>query len=319
MPWYFIFIIILLSVIVLLLICDFIIAYFITKTMVEPYCAPIDDVLKHEYKYQRINKDEFEHYFNFEDFDLQSQYGYNLKCSYLKNNQNINFSDNKKRIVVLSHGWTSSRYAMLVYAKMYLNLGFDVFIYDHRNHFQSDKKVTTMGDKEADDLQTVIEYAKKTFGENVLIGTHGESMGAATVMINAGRYHSVDFVVEDCGYSSLEKLLKYQCKELKHLPTFPTIFFGNFIFFVKTKSTYGKVNPIKSIATCDDIPMYFIHGDNDKFVPSYMVYKNYDAKPGFKMLSVYKGSSHAHSVVDYKKEYEKNLIKFLGEAKIIEN
>ena len=100
---------------------------------------------------------------------------------------------------------------MYLYAKAYLNLGFHVFMIDHRNHGESDKVYTTMGDKEADDLQTLIEYVYEKMGANIVLGTQGESMGAATVMINAGRYHSVDFVSEDCGYHSLKELLLYLC------------------------------------------------------------------------------------------------------------
>lgn len=317
MEWYFIVLIVILSLVFLYVVLDFIIAIFVTKMMVEPYCAPFEDAIEYEYKHNKITKEEFEHGFDFQHFTLKSRYGYNLKCSYVKTKENITYPDNKKRVVVLSHGWTSNRYAMLVYGKMYLKRGFDLFIYDHRNHFESDKKITTMGDKEADDLQTVIEYARKTLGENIIIGTHGESMGAATVLINAGRYHSVNFVVEDCGYSSLKDLLAFQCKELKHLPLFPTLIFGNLIFSLRTKTSYSKVTPAKYIATCDDIPMYFVHGDKDNFVPSYMIYKNYDAKPGFKKLTLYEGSAHAFSVIDHKEEYEINLDNFLKEAKII--
>ena len=96
---------------------------------------------------------------------------------------------------------------MLAYGKLYLNLGFHVVCYDHKNHGQSDKAKTTMGDKEADDLQKVIEFTRSLIGQNIIIGTQGESMGSATSMIHAGRYHSVDFVVEDCGYNNLYDLL----------------------------------------------------------------------------------------------------------------
>ena len=111
-------------------------------------------------------------------------------------------------------------------------------------------------------------------GYSIIVGTHGESMGAATSMNHAGRYHSVDFTVEDCGYSSLYDLLKFLCVVVAHLPVFPTLLFTRMWFKLLTKSSYSKIDPCQAVSTCDDIPMLFIHGDDDKFVPPYMAYKN---------------------------------------------
>ena len=81
-----------------------------------------------------------------------------------------------------------------------------------------------------------------------------------------------------------------------------------------TKSSYSKVNPCQQVSTCDDIPMLFIHGDSDDFVPPYMAYKNYDSKNGFKMIRIYKDAAHARSVVAHKEQYEKDLRNFLKKA-----
>ena len=155
-------------------------------------------------------------------------------------------------------------------------------------------------------------------GRNIVLGTQGESMGAATSMIHAGRYHSISFVSEDCGYSSLKDLLQYQCKVLNHLPLYPTMWFGDLIFRLVAKTSYKSVEPQKGLSTCDDIPMYFAQGTNDTFVPSYMVYKCYDAKNGFKMINTYKDSAHAMSIIDYPEQYNKDLVNFLKQAKIID-
>lgn len=310
--------IIILSLIALYFVLTFIVSIIMMNIMMYPTCHNIDEILSYEYENKKITEDEFNNYFKFEDFIVKSKYGYNLKASYISKKKDIKFKDNKERVVVLVHGWTSNRYAMLAYGKIYLNLGFHVFIYDHRNHFESDKKITTMGDKEADDLQTVIEEIKKRFNEEIIIGTQGESMGSATVMIHGGRYGNLSFISEDCGYSSLKELLNYQCKELKHLPTFPTMQFANLYFKMKTKSSLNDVCPIKMIKKCKNIPMYFVQGSKDDFVPSYMVYQNYDAKEGFKMIDIYDNSRHACSIVDYPKEYAVNLKKFLVNAKIID-
>ena len=317
MEWYYIILIILSSLLLLLVSIDFVISYFLMKIMMEPYCAPLHEVLQNEYKLKKISIEEYENYYVTEEFTIQSRYGYNLKAFYIPKKKDIKFKDGKERVVILCHGWTARHETMYIYGKAYLEMGFHVFTYDHRNHGFSDKKTSTMGDKEADDLQTIIEFVYDKMGNNIILGTQGESMGSATVMINAGRYHSVDFVSEDCGYHDLKELLYHLCKYGKKLPTWPTLKFANLIFKLKAKSSFEICSPIQYIASCSEIPIYFTHGDNDDFVPSYMVYKCYDAKPGFKMINIYDCDNHAHDIVKYYDKYSSDLKKFLIKANII--
>ena len=318
MEWYYIVLIIIGAIILLLFSLDFLIAYYLTKFMLEPYCRSLEDVLEKEFNLNKMNKDEYENYYVPEEFNVMSKYGYNLKAFYIPKKKDIHFKDEKERVVILCHGWTVRHETMYAYAKAYLELGFHVFTYDHRNHGMSDKKITTMGDKEADDLQTIVEFVYEKMGANIVLGTQGESMGAATVMIHAGRYHSVDFVSEDCGFHNLKDLLSYLCKYDKKMPIWPTLMFANLIMKLKTGSSFNSCSPIQMISSCDDIPMHFAHGDKDDFVPSYMVYKCFDAKPGFKMIHVYRDSIHARSIVNHKKQYHKDIQEFLLKSNIID-
>ena len=317
MDWWVIVLIVIGALLLLFIVAELVISLYVTNLLIHPYCTPIDEAIERDINNKRYTKEDYEKSIKFEHFETTSKHGYVLKGSYIKKQVNVSFKDGKERAVVLSHGWTSNRYAMLVYAKMYLKLGFHVFIYDQRNHYESGKKPTSMGDFEADDLEQILHCVIDRLGYSIIVGTHGESMGAATCMIHAGRYHSIDFTVEDCGYSSLKDLLTYQCVSRK-LPLFPTLPLASMWFSLITKSSYERCNPYKDIKTCDDIPMYFVHGDSDEVVPSYMVYKNYDAKNGFKMMNVYDNTIHARSAVYHKEKYEKDLKVFLKKAKIID-
>ena len=152
------------------------------------------------------------------------------------------------------------------------------------------------------------KYAKRTqsFTINQLL-TYNRTFGD----------HSVDFVVEDCGFDNLKDLLTYQCKVLRKIPSFPTMFFARIFYKLITKSSFNDANPERMISTCDDIPMLFIHGDKDDFVPAYMVYKCYDAKNGFKMVKTFDCSIHARVVVEHKDEYAICLKDFLEKANVI--
>lgn len=316
MEWYHIVILILIFILITYIIFSFILAFYLTNMVTHPYSLPYDEAFQKELSLKKFTQNEFDT-LKKEKIIIKSKYGYNLNSLLLYKCNDIKYQDNKERFVIMSHGWSSNKFAMLGYAFIYLKQGFNVILYDHRNHLESDKKITTMGDKEADDLETVIEYIKNRFTANIIIGTHGESMGATTVLLHAGRYHSVDFVIEDCGYNNLKELLTYQCGIYHKFPTFPTMIFSKLIFKMTTKSSFKKINCEFAVSTCDDIPILFIHGDSDNFVPKYMVYKLYDCKPGIKKIHLYDNCTHANSFLNHSKQYQKDVLDFLKQIKII--
>jgi fermentation-respiration switch protein FrsA (DUF1100 family) len=58
--------------------------------------------------------------------------------------------------------------------------------------------------------------------------------------------------------------------------------------------------------------MLFIHGSNDSFVPTRMVYPLYKAKSGIKELWVAPGSKHARSQADHPEEYARKVEGFVS-------
>lgn len=61
------------------------------------------------------------------------------------------------------------------------------------------------------------------------------------------------------------------------------------------------------------LPMLFIHGDADDFVPTEMVYPLYEAKQqGDRELWVVPGAAHALSYRDNREEYTRRVEDFVG-------
>ena len=69
----------------------------------------------------------------------------------------------------------------------------------------------------------------------------------------------------------------------------------------------------KQVAKCQ-LPMLFIHGDSDDFVPTEMVHRLYAAKSGTKRLWLAPGSEHAMSYCDHPGEYKSQVVSFLSVA-----
>ena len=61
-----------------------------------------------------------------------------------------------------------------------------------------------------------------------------------------------------------------------------------------------------------DIPVLFIHGTDDRFVPVEMTYENYKACASEKQLLIVPGAGHAMSYMTDKAAYENAVEMFWG-------
>ena len=237
-------------------------------------------------------------------FMIYSDYGYNLSCELLESG----LPDNK--IAILCHGFSHGKYKSLIYAEMFLKLGYNVLIYDHRNHGLSGKAHTSMGYYEKYDLKKIVDWCINTYGSDCKIVTHGESMGGATVLLHLEIDNRVVATIADCSYSDLRDLLKHQIKHYYHLPQF-LIPLESLITYIRAGFWYGKVSPI-SVVKKTNTPILFIHGKKDSYVPTKMSRQMYDIKRDKKAIYLVAGAGHAASCETNKSAYEKRVGEFLG-------
>ncbi len=259
---------------------------------------------------------EFENAHEHETFIFDSPRGYSLRGIILHPNTPKTDATEPQKAAVIVHGYTGNYSSMYPYAKVLLDNGFNVVLYDHRMHGISDKKdkdgrrlCCSMGYYESKDLKDLFDYVKTRFDKDCVWGLLGESMGGAIVMQTAPEIPELSFVIDDCGYSSMEEEAKAVYKGLQ-MPSWPTMQLGNAVLKHRWKWSLYNVDAIKAMKRTT-IPVLFCHGDADTFVPTYMAKQVYDAKPGEKTLRLYKGSTHARSVLDHPQEYEDNVKAFL--------
>lgn len=269
----------------------------------------------------RIRKSGFDLYSVLEgrrirDFTYRSEFGYNIFGRIIYADGTKPFKDGRQRVVILSHGWTSNHITMLIYGKIYLEMGFSLVAFDHRFHGKSDHSITcTMGLYESKDLIGLGNYVRKLFPEDTVWGLQGESMGATTVMQAAPDMKWLSFVVEDCGYSGVRAQMAASLDSRK-LPHFPILNIGGAILKHRYGLDMDKVDAIASVARTET-PMLFCHGDSDTFVPTKMVYDVYNAKKDNKQMQLFEGSTHAESIWDHTEQYKQVLESFLKQYKII--
>ncbi len=214
------------------------------------------------------------------------------------------------RLAVVIHGWRDQGMGMMMIARIYEQiLGYDVLVPDLHAHGLSDGDMIGMGWQERQD---VIEWIERFKTDTMVV--HGISMGAATTMNVSGEpmpdgIRSVRFV-EDCGYTSVWDEFRFELREEFGLPPFPLLYGASIICGFQEGWRFKEASPLRQVAKCR-YPMLFIHGDDDHFVPSEMVYPLYEAKNGSKEIWITKGTPHALSYRNYPDEYVEQLRKFL--------
>ena len=219
------------------------------------------------------------------------------------------------KTAILLHGYTDSNASMMMIGHIYAQMGYNLLIPDHHAHGQSDGKWVQMGWNERHDVLKWMQIADSLFRDSTghtQQVVHGISMGAALTMCVSGEQtpNYVKCFVEDCGYTSVWDEFAYKLKQLFNLPPFPLLYTTSALNKVCFGWSFGEACPLKQVSKCHK-PMLFIHGDNDTYVPTQMVYSLYHGKPYPKQLWIAYGAKHARSYQKHKKEYIKVVKNFV--------
>ena len=121
---------------------------------------------------------------------------------------------------------------------------------------------------------------------------------------------NVSGIIADCGFTSVYEIFEYVLKRDYHLPKFPIIYLTNIISRLRAGYGYKDIDTSAEIAR-SNIPILFIHGENDEFVPLWMTMENYSYCRADKELFIVKESEHAESHYIDKKGYEKRVLAFM--------
>ena len=168
-------------------------------------------------------------------------------------------------------------------------------IVDQRTSGKSQGNVITFGVFESRDCLRWIEFVIDHFGADVKIILTGISMGAATVLLAAGKDlpKNVVGVLADCGYTSARAIIKKVIRQV-HLPAdllYPFVRLGAKIYGMFDPEEANCLEAVKK----STVPVMFIHGESDDFVPCDMSRENYTACAAPKRLLTVPDAGHGLS------------------------
>ncbi|MFT8823888.1 MAG: alpha/beta hydrolase [Liquorilactobacillus mali] len=219
-----------------------------------------------------------------------------------------------EKTIIVAHGYQENHKDMASYIRMFHELGYNVLAPDDRGAGESQGKYIGFGWPDRLDYVKWIRKVIAKNGENSEIGLFGVSMGGATVMMVSGEKlpKQVKAIVEDAGYSSIESELTYELKARFNLPKEPLITTAAWYTDFKAGFNFKVGSSLKQLRK-NKLPIYFIHGGEDTFVPTKMVYQNYAATKGTKKIWVAAKAGHAMTYYDYPTEYQKKISHFFTE------
>lgn len=219
--------------------------------------------------------------------------------------------DGSKKVVILNHGYTANHYIDYQFTDIFFEEGYNILLIDMRSHGESEGKVASYGYNESKDIDNWVKWIEDKVGNDAYIGLHGQSMGAAAVMLYAATHtDKIKFVVEDCGYTTARDTIKYHFSKVK-IPFWPLYDLIRLKARWKYKFDFNKISPEDAIIN-SEIPVLFIHGKADKVVPTWMSESLYKKKNGDKdKLYLVNGAGHMEAYSKDKDKYKKVVKEFL--------
>ncbi len=214
---------------------------------------------------------------------------------------------------IVVHGYGDNHFVFLYLVRMYRDgLNYNVLFPDLQYHGYSEGDHVQMGWYDRLDLLRWINVAHGIFNDDFMV-LHGVSMGAATVMMASGEDlpDYVRCIVEDCGYSSV--VSQFNGNRRQSFPFVAPDILQSASLVCKQKYgwSFWEATTLTQLPKCT-IPMYFIHGDADDFVPVENLYKNFAAKSqGYKEYWIAPGAVHANAFAKYPDEYKARVADFL--------
>ncbi|MCR5208538.1 MAG: alpha/beta hydrolase [Eubacterium sp.] len=219
-----------------------------------------------------------------------------------------------KKFCVFAHGYRAShRGDSANFFKYYHDKGFNYLAVDHTASGESGGDWVGFDYYESQDMLKWLNYLIDRFGEDIIITLHGVSMGGATVCKMADKIPpQVKLIVADCPYTSAIDEFTSVAGGAGLKRTAP--YFVKAMNFLNKKLAGYDLNDtdVRESVKNSKVPMLFVHGGSDDFVPTYMGEELYNLCNNEKDIFIVPPAKHAESIVQDTEGYFAKLDEFIG-------
>ncbi len=216
--------------------------------------------------------------------------------------------ENPKGRIIMFHGYRSVAEADFGCAmEYYYSRGYELVLIDQRASGKSTGTWIGFGVLERYDCLSWIRYLNEEY-QPLPTFLSGISMGCTTVLMALGLElpANVKGVIADCGFTSPKEIIRHVMGRKLHLS--PALLMPGMSFFTKLFAGYSYTEYSTLEALKDNkIPVLFIHGKEDHYVPHEMTLQNYEACTAEKQLVLVEGAGHGTSYLQDKATVEKAI------------
>ena len=222
------------------------------------------------------------------------------------------FCENAKRTIIAMHGWRSSwanDFGRI--APFWHENSCNVLYAEQRGQGESGGDYMGFGLLERFDCLDWINWVNERCGTELPIYLGGVSMGATTVLMTAGLElpPNVRGIIADCGFTSPYAIWKHVAEHNLHVNYGLRAAAADDLCRKKIQFGSKEFSTVDAMKECA-VPVLFIHGTNDAFVPIEMTYENYVACTAPKQLLVVPGADHGLSYFIERERYENAVREF---------
>ncbi len=170
-----------------------------------------------------------------------------------------------RRTVIILHGWGSSASQLLPLAPPFHRAGFNVLLFDARNHGLSDSHGISSMPAFADDLAHVRHWIGHTRPDATqAIYLIGHSVGAGAVLLEAARHPGYRAVISLAAFAHPDLLMRRYLGRF-HLPRWLVTAILKYIQWV-IRHDFNDIAPVNTIRQVN-CPVLLVHGKADTTVP----------------------------------------------------
>lgn len=244
----------------------------------------------------------------FEHLTLSSRDGLKLSGYYLP------AAEPTDKLVILTHGYLGNAKQMGLFGQYYhTDLGYNIFMPDARGHGKSEGDYYGFGWPDRLDLIDWTHVLIEKLGTNTELVYHGLSMGAATVLMASGEElpSQVKAIIADSPYESVYELFKYQMNRMFYLPAFPLLDSTSMLTKVRAGYSFRAASALKAVEKAN-VPILYIHGEGDTFVPTEMAEELYRNTSSYSQLLLIPNANHGEAFALAEDQYKMRVNRFLS-------
>lgn len=218
---------------------------------------------------------------------------------------------NSEKTVIVVHGFGGNYLQMQHFCKFFYDKNFNVLAVDCRCCGDSEGKCITFGWLDRLDVVAWVNYINEKTPNNKIV-LFGLSMGGATVCCAAGeKMKNVVAIISDCAYSNADRQVEYIMSK-KKIP-FKKLIKKHLYSYAKRLHNFDikQADVVKQVKNAT-VPILFIHGESDGYVPPENAKILFEAAPkNLREQYFVKNADHALAYPVAGVLYEKQISDFL--------